>query len=936
MPSQSQQDPRTAHRDTSTEESHSRGAGKVHLRAARRIKRRPDPAAVSPEEVCSAYSVNPAMGLLPKEVERRRARSAARPLFATAPRRFFDHVGQVFREPVLWVLLTVCAIALFFDRVALGIVCAVLILGHCALSAYMAYRAEQIDAAMQAYDAPLVRVLRNRRILRMGADELVCGDIIFLNAGDIVPADCRLLDSDGLVITERELSGRESERRAVRLSKDASALCESRKDDRLSPENMAFAGGVVDCGMARALVVAVGDRTHLGGLLGRVAPAHPSCEPRTFRRNRKHVSAWNLAMVILVIPVVAVGILTVRDEYELMDLFLTAVCLGALSLTEHIRARSLYAFAADRARAARDRDVDNSADIKTTPDLEKLCTVTDLVLVGTAALHDGACYPESLRIGEDSYNCHRPEADGAARRVAELLFLYRRGMTTLPTLGISATDAVAANAAPRDSLAVAEAFCVWAEPDVDATLLRVDYLSVTDSGVTVFPHTGEGYRIVLTADYRVAASCSAFSDRHAERKMEDADREELYRAYRTAIRSGHRVFFLLTERESGTTLEATLTYAPHTCPKTAGCIRGMEAAGITVVSFMRTASDENIRLFSECGLTENASAYTLPADGTARAAAELVDEGVRAFEGGGTAYIMDYIRARRDEGRCVAVLSVDRGDLSLLDAADLAVTCSPALFASAFMDHSVRLPMGECEDADGEDAGRCATDLCRRRADVLVRRSRAGGGGVCGVRRALLAADHLRDSVYRSVRFILLSQVLRLVSVLLPLCFGLSLLPAPALLLSGLCLDLAAVICHVCLPLATRVASPRSLTDTLGRPLRDLRRDWISLLAAIVLPWLIAGICRLADVGFGSDLSYFAVLCLFATQLVLFLCSGLPKKSSAVFLTVLVFVCFYVGAIAAALGAGLHWLWSLILPMTAPAAYLLTRYLLGRLGRKTK
>lgn len=936
MPSQSQQDPRTAHRDSSTGDSHTHGAGNAHLRAARRVRRRPDPASVSPEEACSAYSVNPATGLSPKEVERRRARSTARPLFAAPPRRFFDHVGQMFREPVLWVLLTVCAIALFFDRIALGIACAVLILGHCALSAYMAYRAEQIDTAMQAYDAPLVRVLRNRRVLRMGADELVRGDIIFLSAGDIVPADCRLLDADGLVITERELAGREAERRAVRLNKDASAVCESRKGDRLSPENMAFAGGVVEHGTARALVVAVGDQTHLGGLLGRGAPAHPTAEPRTFRQNRKHVTAWNLAMIILVIPVVAVGILAVRDEYELMDIFLTAVCLGALSLTEHVRARGLYVFAADRARAARDRDADNGADIKTSPDLEKLCTVTDLVLVGTAALHDGVCHPEAIRIGDATYNCHRPEADDAARRVAELLFLYRRGMTTLPTRGISAVDAVTANAAPQDSIAVAEAFCRWAEPDVDALLLRVDYLSVTDGGVSVFSHTGESYRLILTADYREAASCSALTDRYDERTLEDADREALHYAWRAAIRSGYRAFFLIREQNGVSTVEAMLTYAPHTCPKTAGAIRGMEAAGITVTSFVRRTSDENIRLFSECGLTGEASAYTVPTGGDVRTAAELTREGVRAFDGCDTAYIMNYIHACRDEGRYVAVLSVDRDDLPLLDAADIAVTCSPTLFASAFLDKSVRLPMGECEDADGGDTGVCATDLCRRRADVLVRRTRESGGGVCGVRRTLLAADHLRESVYRSVRFIVLSQVLRLVSVLLPLCLRLSLLPATALLLSGLCLDLVAVICYVCLPLPSRVAAPRSMTNILGRPLRDWRRDWISLLTAVALPWLIAGICRLADVNFGADLSHFAVLCLFATQLVLFLCSGLPKKSSAVFFAALIFVCFYVGAVATALGAGLHWLWSLILPATAPAAYLLTHYLIGRFGRTGK
>ena len=78
---------------------------------------------------------------------------------------------------------------------ALGLVCLLFGVGNTALSAFFLYRSSAVDAALAAYDAPVSRVLRGRRICRVGASELVRGDIILFYPGDMIPADCRLLIS---------------------------------------------------------------------------------------------------------------------------------------------------------------------------------------------------------------------------------------------------------------------------------------------------------------------------------------------------------------------------------------------------------------------------------------------------------------------------------------------------------------------------------------------------------------------------------------------------------------------------------------------------------------------------------------------------------------------------------------------------------------------
>ena len=90
-------------------------------------------------------------------------------------------------------------------------------------------------------------------------DEIVCGDIIWLSAGDMIPADVRILQAKDLFIAQASLTG-ESE------PVEKFAECENPKAPLTELTNMAFMGTTVISGSARAIVVAVGNHTVLGGM----------------------------------------------------------------------------------------------------------------------------------------------------------------------------------------------------------------------------------------------------------------------------------------------------------------------------------------------------------------------------------------------------------------------------------------------------------------------------------------------------------------------------------------------------------------------------------------------------------------------------------------------------------------------------------------------
>ena len=896
---------------------------------SRRVRRKINPATASVEDLLAHLATDPAAGLSPKEAERRLSASGVKPLYRTPARPFADCVKAVVKEPALWLLLAVSLISLFFDRVALGLVCLALGAGNTALSAFFLYRSSAVDAALAAYDAPVSRVLRGRRICRVGASELVRGDIILFYPGDMIPADCRLLRTDGFVVSEREISADPS-RPACRLEKDAYASPETAGSFRISPVNMVFAGGVVEEGFAIATVIAVGSETHLGGLTGGLESPRAGKRPTLFRKAVRWLSVYNLGLIFLILPVTAVGIFTLGDRYDLLDIFLAALAVAAVTLTEQVLAKGGYINAILRRKAASERDTANSADLKSATDPELLTEITDLILVGSAALHDGQSHAETLLLGDRLYHIDRPEADEHAKAVAELVYLYRHGLTAYPTAGDGE------GSVPNDTLlTLADTLAEWAEIDTDALLVRAKDLRGEADGISaVFP-TADGNRrmtVTITADYESVKACNTRCEDGLMIPMSDASRGSIYRAYREAVRTGTLTLFILTRAGGEIAYRGMLTYAPHAGRKTAGAVKSLESAGVRVSVFLKDHSDVDIRAVGECGLTEEAPVLSLR--NTDVSVVDLMDEGRRAFTDCTPEQIETCILALKDRGRTVAVLSVEREDVPLLNAADVAITCAPALYVAAEDGHP-RLS-GNSSAPDGTANSPLATDITRRRADVVVRRATHEGGGIVGVRRALLCADHIKDTMDRVFTFMLLSQTARLLLVTLSVLLGAALPAASALLLSGMGVDLLILLSAVGLPHPTTPHSRRSMEAGITTPLTTYFRELIAVTVAVTLPTLAVAICRFCDVDFGGDMSHFLILCLAGLQLVLYRGTPLPRRDRTVFFTTMALILYYVAALAVALAAGLNPLWALAIPLACPVLYLAVRPLVKGSGRRGK
>lgn len=901
------------------------------------------PAAMPLGTLLRNLRVDPDVGLSPREAEKRLHRQSTggkptAPLFGTDARSVRGCIRQLCGEPVLWFFLALCVSALLFDRIAMGLACLGMTLVYGLLSLLCYVHTQRIDAALQAEEAPLCRVWRNRCVRRISANGIVPGDIILLYEGDTIPADARLIDADpDFTVAERELSP-EKGRRELRLVKNPDATVLAAKSMLHSPENMVYAGGVVIRGRARAVVVATGLKTHLGAMSGGVRPAHSSSIPASFRKAEKWLGRCNLALAALVIPVTAIGIWTLGDRYELLDIMLTALIPCLCSMTGHILIRAAFVGASLRRRAAEGRDVSCSADIRNNRALDELQQVDEILLIGTAGLHDGEPHPEYLMVHGERYDCAHPDASAVAERFATYAYLYAAALRDEEGRAMRLPVSSELEPILRERLSLCEAMYQWAELETDGVRLRVSSASAVTSAhdelpsVTILWNDGSHVELYFCDSPNEITDCRWIPDHDTLSPFDAAQLESVRHAHRQARLAGLRTCFLISVRPEGTCMEGMVAYAPAICRKTDGVVRAIRAEGIAVTAFLRNVSEENTRVLSACGITQDAPADRPPTGLCNRVPAiRLRRSGITAFEGCTTAYISDYIAARQKEGAHIAVLSGDARDRALLDMADVACTVCPAGLYRSVGEHTVPvLKVGEAVSRDGTPDSSCATDSCRRCADMTVRRVDASGGGILGIRTALETAERYRVALSSLCRFLCLSQVLRLLMLLIPVCMGAALPDAPWLLLSGLFADMIALFSFSLADMRVSVnpdGRRRPTSQGIRQWLLSRLHDLVGVAVAIACIWTAAGIGILTATSFGiATPGGYAGIALLSIQFSIYLSDPvLMRRTPTGLFCLLLFGLVWVGALAVSLGSGLRLLWSLLLPIGGSVAFLFAR-----------
>ncbi len=201
------------------------------------------------------------------------------------------------------------------------------------LSLIQESKAEQAIDALKQMTAATCKVVRDGETLVIKAEELVVGDVVVLEAGDAVPADCRVLESHSMKVEEAALTG---ESLPVTKMVGLLMLEKGQKDVSLGDRvNMLYSGSTVVYGRGRAVVTATGMNTEMGKIATALSQATDETTPLQKKISELSAVLTKLVMGICIVVFVA-GILRAGSlsGAVLLDTFMTAVALAVAAIPE--------------------------------------------------------------------------------------------------------------------------------------------------------------------------------------------------------------------------------------------------------------------------------------------------------------------------------------------------------------------------------------------------------------------------------------------------------------------------------------------------------------------------------------------------------------------------------------------------------------------------
>ncbi|MFJ7971611.1 cation-translocating P-type ATPase [Psychrobacillus sp. NPDC096389] len=236
---------------------------------------------------------------------------------------FAVFLGQ-FKDLLVIILMIAALISFLLGEVESTIVIMIVIILNAILGTVQHVKAEQSLDKLKALTTPIAKVLRNNQLVEIPSEEIVVGDLLYLDAGDYINADGRLLESYNLHINESSLTGESLsvEKNTVAINKDNIMTADKK--------NMVFTGSFVTNGRGIVIVTAIGMETEIGKIANLLDTAKEKKTP--LQVSLDHFGG-NLALGITIICLAIFTIDLFRGR-ELVDSFMFAVALAVAAIPE--------------------------------------------------------------------------------------------------------------------------------------------------------------------------------------------------------------------------------------------------------------------------------------------------------------------------------------------------------------------------------------------------------------------------------------------------------------------------------------------------------------------------------------------------------------------------------------------------------------------------
>ncbi len=751
------------------------------------------------EQIEHRFEADRGRGLSREKVVKLRKKYGSNTVYPTEISKFFEYRKKMNTDYASLILL-----------VTAGAIALMVILNHVA-AIFTFVKAQRVLEGMEAYSLPTAKVLRDGKLALLDMRALVPGDVIFLSAGDIVPADCRIFAADGLYINEGTLTGNVS---SVRKDPNFAVFRPGLKPGEQL--NMAFATTIVTAGNGRAMVVATGSST--------VATEH-DLKPivthenlRILSKLRGYCKTWSLTMLLMIF-VVVIAELFVKSSNNLVDnsifdVVMTGLSLAAASMAELFTAFGYIIIGCGIFNAMKRRkDVNVGALIKNAEKLEELRELDCLIIPIDGMITQSHSHAEKIYIPRRLFTAtDRDRLDNFRGTILSGVIstgIYGAGLTNL-------------NSSSRKITADEEALIELASElglynsNIDRSYPIIEHMAAGGASkfeTTLTLDTDRRYMAVCRGDpEEILNACEYYSERAAIYRMSSEDRLEFLGAAQSLMRENYKVCALATgvtgynnlQRigaiQSDLTLEGFIAIREPLQPGIAQTVARARAAGISVILTTDRFTESDKYIAMSVGIIKD-EREILTEGRMLSMSRDLLRANLPLYNmycGISARDLAEIVGMMRADGKKVGLLAGGINGALLLKRADVgfaqAVTISPKASRSGIDIKSRQTPAySRIVGAHGKTFD---SEALKFISDVVVSDAdERGDGGFSAVISALEYSRSIYKGLLRVVRYLVTTQFARIFLALGAIFVGMETLNPVQLCYGGLILDFAAVIC---------------------------------------------------------------------------------------------------------------------------------------------
>lgn len=285
---------------------------------------------LTPSDLAAELTTNTKTGLTAKEAAARLQQNGRNQLTAAKKPSLLRQIGHHLSDITSLILLFAVGLSAYLalttdsDWTKTIVIGAIVIL-NVVIALYQEHSAEKALAALKAMTIQTVTVVREGKTQTIQAAELVPGDLILLKAGDAVPADARIIQSQELEADEAILTGE-----SLGVTKTAEALATA-PDDLGDAANYIFSGTAITSGKATAIVTATGMDTELGKIAALLNQTKKQTTPLAKRLN---TLGKRLSFVAILGGIITILLATLLHQEGFTDSLMLGVSLAIAAVPE--------------------------------------------------------------------------------------------------------------------------------------------------------------------------------------------------------------------------------------------------------------------------------------------------------------------------------------------------------------------------------------------------------------------------------------------------------------------------------------------------------------------------------------------------------------------------------------------------------------------------